>query len=65
MSTAVIPEVAKPSQFRFATTHRTEDGFEFVIIAKSQEELCRTWQMIAGPVAFDESKVSEVKINRE
>lgn len=64
MSNPVIPETAKPSQFRFATTHRTEDGFEFIIVAKSTSDLCRTWEMIAGPVAFDETKVSEIKIRR-
>ena len=64
MSNRVIPQTANPHQFRFATTHRTEDGFEFVIVAKSAEELEEAWEMIAGPARFDDGKVSEIQIKK-
>lgn len=64
MSNPKITDQANPHMFQFGTTHRTEDGFEFAIIAKSCEQLSRAWEMIAGPVAFDETKISRVKIKR-
>lgn len=64
MSNPTIAEHAKPYQFTHATTHRTEDGFEFVIIAKSCDELNRAWQLIAGPAVFDGTKINMVQIKR-
>jgi len=64
MSNPKIATRANPSQFRFATTHRTEDGFEFVIIAKSRDELSTAWRMVAGPSPFDSTKIDRVEIKK-
>jgi len=64
MSNRIVAEHAKPYEFTHATTHRTEDGFEFVLVAKSREQLNQAWQMIAGPARFDETKINRVQIKR-
>jgi hypothetical protein len=64
MSNRIVAEQAKAYHFKYATTHRTEDGFEFVIVAKSRDELNQAWQMIAGPARFDDTKINRVQIKR-
>lgn len=64
MSNPKISPRAKPHLFEFATTCRTEDGFEFVIIAKTRDELSEAWQRVSGPVSFDPNKIDRVEIKR-
>lgn len=65
MSTPKISPRAKPHEFQFATTHRSENGFEFVIAAKSRDDLKKAWIEIAGPIVpFDETKIDRVEIRR-
>ena len=63
MSTPKISPRAKPHLFEFATTCRTEDGFEFVIIAKTRGELGKVWSLLAS-TAFDTNKIDRVEIKR-
>ena len=64
MSTPKISPRAKPHLFQFATTCRTEDGFEFVIIAKTRDELSEAWNRVSGPTAFNPKKIDRVEIKR-
>jgi len=60
-----IPETPVVCEFKFATTRRDANGFEFVLVAKSMDDLRRAY-MLAGDAGgkFDEGKVNTVRIKR-
>jgi len=62
---STTPETPVVSHFKFATTRRDENGFEFVLVAKSMEDLRRAYTL-AGDTSgkFDEGKVNTVRIKR-
>lgn len=63
MSTPKISPRANPHLFEFATTCRSEDGFEFVIIAKTRDDLGKVWSLLTL-TAFDPKKIDRVEIKR-
>ena len=60
-----LPETPRVYDFRYATTRRNHDGFEFMLVAKSMDDLKRSWTIAGGDHGkFDETKVNFIQIKR-
>ena len=58
-------KTAQPYKYTYATTCTAEDGFEFVLCAKSMDALRRAWAIAAGPIVpFNERMVNEIRITK-